>query len=241
MFANRIQSMSQILRRGFLNNVNVKIDGKNINNCRTFIRKSVVEQSPKSNYVKTLFNGAVCGLAIGIGYTIYTSYKPKNAHLVHERTETFIIDKLPNFKITRKIVNTKDSTNLDLILFQYQTCPYCCKVRAFLDSMGFTYSIVEVDAVLRQDIKWSPYKKVPMLLARCKNGNYVQLTESSMIISALSSFLLDQSIDILDIVKYYPNISYMDNNGKKTSDVLNKYFCIYGEKAPKNLNKDELE
>lgn len=53
-----------------------------------------------------------------------------------------------------------------LTLFQYQTCPFCCKVRAFLDFVGIPYDVVEVDPVLRQQIKFSTYKKVPILLVQ---------------------------------------------------------------------------
>lgn len=99
----------------------------------------------------------------------------------------------------------------------------------------------QVDAVLRQDIKWSKYKKVPMLLARNKDGKYVQLTDSSMIVSVLSSFLIDPSVDISELVKLYPSVSYMNDDGKKIHDILNKYHLIYGDKIPKNKSKDDLE
>ncbi|GBP96524.1 Prostaglandin E synthase 2, partial [Eumeta japonica] len=68
------------------------------------------------------------------------------------------------------VVSDNDTSNLQLVLFQYKTCPFCCKVRAFLDYHGISYDIVEVDAVLRQAIKWSEYKKVPILLAKVDDG-----------------------------------------------------------------------
>ncbi|XP_055323707.1 prostaglandin E synthase 2 [Sitodiplosis mosellana] len=214
-----------------------------VNNVRGFIRnRGGNEETPRSKqYLKALLNGVGVGLAVGIGHAVYTSYKSKDAHLVHERTEAFVLDELPNVKIIRKIVNTKDNHNLDLVLFQYQTCPFCCKVRAFLDGNQFSYSVVEVDAVLRQDIKWSPYKKVPMLLARTKDGKYIQLGDSSMIVSVLSSYLIDPSLDVSEYAKLYPSISYMNDEGKKIHDILNKYHLIYGEKIPKNKSKDDLD
>lgn len=80
-----------------------------------------------------------------------------------------------------------------------------------------------------------------MLLARTKDGRYVQLTDSTMIVSVLSSILIDPSIDISDLVKLYPSISYMNDDGKKIHDILNKYHLIYGEKIPKNKTKEDLE
>lgn len=51
-----------------------------------------------------------------------------------------------------------------MILYQYKTCPFCSKVRAFLDYHGLPYDIVEVNPVMRKEIKWSAYRKVPILM-----------------------------------------------------------------------------
>lgn len=110
-----------------------------------------------------------------------------------------------------------------------------------MDSQGFSYSIVEVDAVLRQSLKWSPYKKVPMLLARRRDNKYVQLTDSSMIISTLASFLTNPSQDIGELVKFYPNITFLDENGSKQTDVVNKYFLMYQDEVPGNSTKQQIE
>lgn len=115
-------------------------------------------------------------------------------------------------------------------------------MRAFLDSHGLSYSVVEVDAVLRQSIRWSTYKKVPMLLAKCKDGRFIQLTDSSMIVSILASFLNGPEQDIADLYKFYPSETYVDENGKKITDVVNKYFLMFQEtNVPKGICKENLE
>lgn len=106
-------------------------------------------------------------------------------------------------------------------------------MRTFLDAKGLSYAVVEVDAVLRQSIKWSSYKKVPLLLAKCKDGRYVQLTDSSMIISALSSFLMNPDTDIGEIARYYPSVQYIAENGSTKNEILNKYFLML-QKSSKN-------
>lgn len=142
-----------------------------------------------------------------------------------------IIEKLPNVRITRKIVGSKDKTNLNLILFQYQTCPFCCKVRVFLDSKGFSYSVVEVDAVLRQDTKWSTYKKVPMMLAQTKDGKYVQLTDSSAIVSILATVLDDPKADIVQLAECYSKAG-TDRDGKHVIDLPeSKYHLLSTDRA----------
>ena len=57
-----------------------------------------------------------------------------------------------------------DKSGLKLTLYQYQTCPFCCKTRALLDYYGFSYDVVEVNSVRRGEVKWSKYRKVPILV-----------------------------------------------------------------------------
>lgn len=40
--------------------------------------------------------------------------------------------------------NCGTDLGVKLTLYQYVTCPFCCKVRAFLDYKGINYDIVEV-------------------------------------------------------------------------------------------------
>ncbi len=58
-----------------------------------------------------------------------------------------------------------ESTHLPTIkLYQYQTCPFCCKTRAFLDYYGINYEIIEVNPLFRREIKFSKYRKVPFIV-----------------------------------------------------------------------------
>lgn len=112
-------------------------------------------------------------------------------------------------------------------------------MRAFLDSQGLSYSVVEVDAVFRQSIKWSKYKKVPTLLAKCKDGRFIQLAESSMIVSILASYLADPTQDIADLYKFYPTETYVDEGGNTKSEVINKYFLMLQNGAKVSESKKE--
>lgn len=180
------------------------------------------------------------GATVGGGYTMYQNVGNKKTK--PEELKPEIIDEMPNVRVMRKIVNENDKTGLDLelVLFQFQTCPFCCKVRAFLDCAGFSYSVVEVDAVLRQDIKWSKSKKVPTLLAKTKDGKYVQLNDSSMIISALSTYLLDPKADMKDVADFYPVTKFSDVYGK-LFDIANKYFVMYQQVQPKQTKEEMAE
>ncbi|KAL5730844.1 prostaglandin-E synthase [Ranunculus cassubicifolius] len=69
----------------------------------------------------------------------------------------------------------------DVVLYQYEACPFCNKVKAFLDYYDIPYKVVEVNPISKKEIKWSEYKKVPILVADGEN-----LFDSSDIINSLS-------------------------------------------------------
>ena len=56
--------------------------------------------------------------------------------------------------------------DVKLTLYQYATCPFCCKVRAFLNYYGISHDIVEVDPLFKTEAKWSKWGKVPVLVAQ---------------------------------------------------------------------------
>ncbi|KAB1212288.1 Prostaglandin E synthase 2 [Morella rubra] len=68
----------------------------------------------------------------------------------------------------------------DVVLYQYEACPFCNKVKAFLDYYDIPYKVVEVNPLSKNEIKWSEYKKVPILMV---DGE--QLIDSSAIIDQL--------------------------------------------------------
>lgn len=50
-------------------------------------------------------------------------------------------------------------------LYQYQVCPFCCKVRSVLDYEKIPYDIIEVNPLNKKEIQFSiDYKKVPILI-----------------------------------------------------------------------------
>ncbi|KAF5290654.1 hypothetical protein FQR65_LT01944 [Abscondita terminalis] len=176
------------------------------------------------NFLKLTCIGAGVGAAVGTGYAFYQLNKP-TTHIINTETIIPVINNVPYIKPSRSIVIPGDQSGLKLTLYQYQTCPFCCKVRAFLDYYGLSYDVVEVDPVLKQSTKWSTYKRVPILLAEVEGGHQ-PLNDSTMIISAMASYLLDSSRGITDIVKYYPIIQFMDEGGSAKTEIMNRYFLM---------------
>ncbi|XP_042457126.1 prostaglandin E synthase 2-like [Zingiber officinale] len=72
----------------------------------------------------------------------------------------------------------------DVVLYQYEACPFCNKVKAYLDYHDIPYKVVEVNPISKKEIKWSDYKKVPILVV---DGE--QLVNSSDIVKNLDERL----------------------------------------------------
>ncbi|KAJ6654610.1 hypothetical protein lerEdw1_006763 [Lerista edwardsae] len=117
--------------------------------------------------------------------------------------------------------------SLQLTLYQYKTCPFCSKVRAFLDYHGLAYEIVEVNPVMRKEIKFSVYRKVPILLVSAES--VLQLNDSSVIISAIKTYLISRK-SLEEIVSYYPPMKAVDDRGKEIVEYGNKYWLMLDEK-----------
>ena len=62
-----------------------------------------------------------------------------------------------------------------LTLYQYQTCPFCSKTRAFLDYYGIKYEVVEVNPIFRREIKFSSNRKLPFVVSGNTQVCYVRL------------------------------------------------------------------
>ncbi|XP_064821977.1 prostaglandin E synthase 2 [Oncorhynchus masou masou] len=114
---------------------------------------------------------------------------------------------------------------LKLTLYQYKTCPFCSKVRAFLDYHGLPYEIVEVNPVMRKEIKWSTYRKVPIVMV----NDDVQLNDSSLIISALKTQLMSKDKTISEILRCYPEMKAVNEKGKEVIEFNNKYWVMVNE------------
>lgn len=61
----------------------------------------------------------------------------------------------------------------DIVLYQFEVCPFCNKVRAYLDYHGISYRVVEVDPLRKTELKkFAPeYRKVPIALIDNKQVN----------------------------------------------------------------------
>jgi len=198
------------------------------------------ETKKKGKKRKILLGGLGGGILLGalVGYK--TSQSSKKSQIINDslQKEYLLESAPPQFSPARTIRTESDRTGLKVTLFQYQTCPFCCKARAFLDYFGLNYDVIEVNSVLRTQMKWSKYKKVPVVVVEYKD-KVIQINDSSVIVSALYSLLLDQNSNLEQIMDCYPSIRFYDSDGKEKQDIQNKYFLMYNE-AKVNRTKEDI-
>ncbi|XP_056449152.1 prostaglandin E synthase 2 [Gadus chalcogrammus] len=125
----------------------------------------------------------------------------------------------------------EDTKGLKLTLYQYKTCPFCSKVRAFLDFQGLPYEVVEVNPVMRKEIKWSTYRKVPILMV---DGD-VQLNDSSVIISSLKTYSVTKKKSLAEVLGYYPEMRSKNDSGKEVTEYSNKYWLMLSQEETQDL------
>jgi microsomal prostaglandin-E synthase 2 len=126
--------------------------------------------------------------------------------------------------LTRRTGTVQCSPSAAITFYQYQTCPFCSKTRAALDYYGINYKTVEVNPLFRREIKFSEYKKVPIL----KIGNTQQINDSSLIVSVLRSCMI-QRANVDEVLQMYPEVTYFDGKNREVIERANKYFLMYGE------------
>ncbi|KEP63400.1 UNVERIFIED_CONTAM: prostaglandin-E synthase [Hammondia hammondi] len=64
---------------------------------------------------------------------------------------------------TQQTAGSSES-NCSVYLLQFESCPFCRKVRACLDFLNVPYTLVEVEPLLKKELKPFGYSKVPLLV-----------------------------------------------------------------------------
>lgn len=78
-----------------------------------------------------------------------------------------------------------------LFRYQYAICPFCCRVKAYMDYNNIKYSVVEVNPLTKSELGFSKeYKKVPVA-----NIDGEIIGDSSSIISKLRSMSKNKAVD----------------------------------------------
>lgn len=100
----------------------------------------------------------LCGIAVGTASALvsFGGNKQEDPKLVvgsEAKAEEYLLNEQPpDFPVARTLTRQNDTSGLKVTLFQYQTCPFCCKTRAFLDFFGINYNVIEVNSVTRKQV-----------------------------------------------------------------------------------------
>ena len=107
-------------------------------------------------YKKIIFGGIVAGTIYALGMKWWSDQQYKASLLQEGHAMSYkdyqITEEIPEFKVARSLRNPADNTKIKFTLYQYQTCPFCCKARAFLDYFGLNYDVIEVNSVTRKQV-----------------------------------------------------------------------------------------
>ncbi len=77
-----------------------------------------------------------------------------------------------------------------ITLYQFQSCPFCSKVRALLTFIKQPFDVVEVSPLGMKELDFTDHKKVPVL----KDGDEI-ITESATIIEYINEKYANFSVD----------------------------------------------
>ncbi len=94
---------------------------------------------------------------------------------------------------------------LTLHVYQYESCPYCSQIRAYLDYFGFNYYLTEVDSYSKHEIiKFTKARTLPIVVIQDKkNKKRWHLANSTAVISALESLRNDKRDNYVNILNLY--------------------------------------
>ena len=125
---------------------------------------------------------AILAACCGVSLSAVVSYRMLFSTAVKARPIT-------DSQLILEPVPKKGISELTVTLYQYQNCPFCGKVRAFLDYHGIKYDKVEVSPLWKGEISFSKYKKVPIVIADDK-----QVRNSAGGYTAVNFFYIVQRI-----------------------------------------------
>jgi microsomal prostaglandin-E synthase 2 len=93
---------------------------------------------------------------------------------------------------------TIPSPPLDITLYQYSTCPFCNRVKSYLDFMKLKYKVVEVNPMSKKELKTLNQKQVPVAVV---NGDIIP--DSSAILQHIHNNLAKDFLALTNINEFF--------------------------------------
>lgn len=146
----------------------------------------------------------------------------------------------PAAKLSMASPDLKPSSTLpEVVLYQYEVCPFCSKVRAYLDFHNIPYKVVEVDPLWKTELKQfsNDYRKVPIALINGKqiNGSFEVINHINGVVHGEEAKLSDEEVKWVKWLDDYfihliaPNIYRSPKESLQTFDYIvnNAKFSIW--------------
>lgn len=126
-----------------------------------------------------------------------------------------------NLKFQAQCSSTQSTaaTNTSIpTIYQYAICPFCHRVKAYLDYLKVSYEVVEVNPLTKGELKFSEnYKKVPIAVIDqqtiADSGKIIDYINLNLVPSTDKSFLTEDSEEWMEwsekklAIMLYPNIT----------------------------------
>tara|TARA_B100000795_G_C22710036_1_gene403157 strand:- start:31 stop:1065 length:1035 start_codon:yes stop_codon:yes gene_type:complete len=116
---------------------------------------------------------------------------------------------------TTKLKPASHIKDIDIVLYQYKICPFCNKIKAFLDFYGLAYTTIEVNPLTKEEIKNTldtEYKKVPICVI---DGEII--CDSPVIMQKLQALLQERNV----LLSLHETNSKKSSTTSDTSDATN--------------------
>ncbi|KAF1743154.1 hypothetical protein MXB_5310 [Myxobolus squamalis] len=142
--------------------------------------KYFIQYSEKKNYHLPLLNSGILENKIKSKVINSSSFKPQFRNYSTKEFVDFSYVK-SELGLNREEIARK----LNIQLFQFNFCPFCVKVRKYLNLNKIKFNKVEVNMRSKIELNFTKYRKVPVALI-----NNTQVLDSSLIISVIESHLI---------------------------------------------------
>ncbi|CAF0802438.1 unnamed protein product [Brachionus calyciflorus] len=170
-------------------------------------------KTSSSQFKNTISNGLsyLVTVSIGLSGGLFTGYflvRDTSTNLNDPNEDIRPVKLISNFKSTKHIEHKDSAYNkfpLKIHLYQYENCPYCFQVRAYLDYFGFSYTLTEVDSLTKQELtKFTRAKILPIIVIEDKiNKNKWHLANATNILSALESIRNEKHYNFKKVLDDY--------------------------------------
>ena len=114
------------------------------------VRQTTVQTLTSNAFIYRPYTGVIrkyFPLLSGFTLAAYVGYKSIDAHC----------------ELTPENVENENTKTEKWTFYRYATCPFCCKVKTFLNYYDVDYEVVEVNPLMRKELKGLGSRKVPIL------------------------------------------------------------------------------